>query len=96
MLVQSGGVDQLVPYACSKPLLDFLKVIAGKNGWFEDGESLIIDDRVYDGVGHRFTDEMMNDAVKWISESVARSNRGRKPVWLIDGNGKSASVIPHS
>ncbi len=91
VLVQSGAVDKLVPYDCSKPFLDFLKHITGPAGWFEGKEGLLIDDRVYEGVGHRFTDGMMDDAVKWIAEVVGRSDRGFKPEWERKGGSTTGS-----
>lgn len=85
ILVQSGGRDKLVPYDCSKPFLGFLKHA------MEEGEQLTVDDRVYEGVGHRFTDEMLDEAVKWIAEVVGRSDRAKGPIWLSEGVAKTVS-----
>ncbi len=68
LLLCSGADDKLVPYACSEPFLDFLKQAAG--GWYADGD-VVVDDRLYKGVGHAFAPEMMGDAVHFLVEAVA-------------------------
>jgi len=45
-------------------------------------EPLGIDERVYENVGHRFSDGMLDDAIRWIENVVGRSERGMQPVWL--------------
>lgn len=66
ILVCSGGVDKLVPYACSKPFLDFLKEATDvEKGWWKEG-GCRVDDRVYEGVGHAFSEGMRRDTVVFV------------------------------
>jgi hypothetical protein len=78
--VLSGGADKLVPYARSEAFLSVLKSAATADGrWEAQGEGkrekarrvLSVEDRVYDGVGHEFTADMMRDAVRFIVNQVA-------------------------
>lgn len=76
-----------MPYKCSAPFIDFLEAVNGKmrgggSKWFEDGEGLMVDNRVYKDVGHRFSEEMVRDAVRWIGDVVGRERRGFEAVWL--------------
>lgn len=73
VLLCSGGDDALVPYARSRPLLAVLKDAAG--GWYADG-GLVVDDRVYAGVGHRFSKDMVGDAVEFLVRVVGEGPRG--------------------
>jgi pimeloyl-ACP methyl ester carboxylesterase len=75
----AGGADKLVPYKCSEPFFAFLnRAIDNKTGWFADGGVEFIDKR-YGGVGHEFTQEMLQEAVKFIGDTVAsdEEKRGR-------------------
>ena len=69
VLVCSGSVDKLVPYHCSEPFLAFLK--QSVSGWYKDGD-VYVEDNVYQGIGHKFSDEMIEDAVRFVSNIVAR------------------------
>lgn len=72
ILVCSGGADKLVPYRCSKPFLDFLKnATDAENGWWKEG-GCIVDDRVYEGVGHAYSDGMASDTVAFVSGILER------------------------
>ncbi|KAM0432271.1 hypothetical protein ACHAPT_004811 [Fusarium lateritium] len=75
LLLCSGGDDVLVPYANSRPLATLLKEAAGERGWY-DG-SVVVEDRVYEGVGHRFNAAMVEDAVRFLVDAVERGPRGR-------------------
>ncbi|KFA63870.1 hypothetical protein S40285_04451 [Stachybotrys chlorohalonatus IBT 40285] len=77
LLACSGGADALVPYARSEALTALLRDAAG--GWYADG-GVVIDDRLYEGVGHRFSKDMVRDAVEWLVEVVGEGprERGRK------------------
>jgi pimeloyl-ACP methyl ester carboxylesterase len=68
ILLQSGGADKLVPYACGEPFLRFLKAAIG--GWWKNN-GLVLDDRVYEGVGHETTPRMAKEAVEWIGDVLA-------------------------
>ncbi|KAG8404838.1 hypothetical protein J3459_017035 [Metarhizium acridum] len=67
LLACSGGDDELVPYASSRPLLGVLKDAV--EGWYRDGE-VVVEDRVYAGVGHRFSADMVRDAVGFLVRAV--------------------------
>ncbi|KAF5127040.1 hypothetical protein E5D57_007967 [Metarhizium anisopliae] len=67
LLACSGGDDELVPYASSRPFLRVLKDAA--EGWYRDGE-VVVEDRVYAGVGHRFNADMVTDAVAFLVRAV--------------------------
>lgn len=72
ILVCSGGADKLVPYRCSEAFLMFLKNAVGS--WYKDGE-FYVEDIIYEGVGHKFTEEMLKDAVRFVNNAVARSSQ---------------------
>ncbi|UKZ75009.1 hypothetical protein TrVFT333_002681 [Trichoderma virens FT-333] len=72
LLLCSGGADELVPYAQAEPLIRVLKDAVG--GWYADG-GVEVDDRVYEGVGHRFAADMVNDAVAFLMRVVAEGPR---------------------
>jgi hypothetical protein len=69
ILVCSGGDDKLVPYHCSEPFLKFLKNAVGKGGWYE-GE-VYVEDNVYEGVGHAFSEGMVRDTVRFVGDTLA-------------------------
>jgi hypothetical protein len=73
VLVCSGADDKLVPYRCSEPFLKFLKIAAGEKGeggWYRDG-NVYVEDIVYSGAGHEFTDAMKADSIKFVSDTLA-------------------------
>jgi hypothetical protein len=74
----SGGADKLVPYSCSAPFLSFLKRAIGPEGWWKDN-GLVLDDRIFEGVGHECTEKMQDAAVSFIGDVLA-GNVGRKGV----------------
>ncbi|KAG5939299.1 hypothetical protein E4U60_000958 [Claviceps pazoutovae] len=76
MLVCSGGDDKLVPYARSAPLLAVLKDAVRPGGWYEDG-GFVLEDRVYEGVGHKFSEDMVRDSVKFLVRIVSEGPRDR-------------------
>jgi hypothetical protein len=65
VLVCSGGADKLVPYYCSAPFMDFLKKAA--KGWYS-GKNIYVEDNVYEGIGHAFSDSMAQDAERFIMD----------------------------
>ncbi|KAH7350815.1 hypothetical protein BKA65DRAFT_426173 [Rhexocercosporidium sp. MPI-PUGE-AT-0058] len=72
LLICSGGADKLVPYRCSQPFLEFLKGATDKEkGWWREG-SCNVDDRVYEGVGHVFSEGMRGDTVAFVREALER------------------------
>ncbi|KAL6874230.1 alpha/beta-hydrolase [Trichoderma longibrachiatum] len=74
LLLCSGAADELVPYKHAQPLIGVLKDAA--EGWYRDG-GLEVDDRVYEGVGHKFSAEMVGDAVEFLVRVFGEGRRGR-------------------
>lgn len=70
MLLCSGGVDKLVPYRCGEPFLKFLK--EANQSWYGDGD-FYLEDVVYEGVGHEYTDAMLKDTAKFVTDTLAGS-----------------------
>lgn len=75
LLLCSGGADDLVPYAHSQSFIRLLEDAAG--GWYADG-GIEVDNRVYEGVGHKFAADMVNDAVAFLMRAVAEGPRHRR------------------
>ncbi|KAK4104019.1 hypothetical protein N658DRAFT_419757 [Parathielavia hyrcaniae] len=72
-LLCSGGDDKLVPYSrCSEPFLQWFTQAAAT--WAEEGVS--VDDRVYPGVGHSFSADMVADAVQFVLDVVGSADPG--------------------
>lgn len=74
LLLCSGGADELVPYANAESFVKVLKDAVG--GWYQDGR-VVVDDRVYEGVGHRFNKDMVEDTVKFLINAVEAGPRKR-------------------
>lgn len=70
LLVLSGKQDKLVPYHCSQPFLEFLKAATGAGGWYADGD-VYVEDNVYDGVGHAYSEGMKVDAQRFICDYLS-------------------------
>ncbi|KAF5662177.1 hypothetical protein FHETE_8067 [Fusarium heterosporum] len=79
LLLCSGGDDALVPYEKTKPFATFLKEAVGEKGWYRDG-GVEMDDRVYKGVGHKFSADMVEDAVRFLVNAVEKGPRGKGQV----------------
>lgn len=78
ILVCSGGADPMVPYRCAEPFMNFLK--KSSEEWYKDGQ-IYVDNRVYEGAKHWFTEAMLKDSVAFISDTVARiSGSGRAKI----------------
>lgn len=75
ILNMAGGADKLVPYAESKPFLDWLKAAIGPGGWYA-GHGVQVEDKVYEGVGHEMTAAMLDDAVNYVIDSIHAARRG--------------------
>jgi hypothetical protein len=65
----SGGADKLVPYTFSKPFVSWLKTVSGKGGFFEGG-GCIVEDIVFEGVGHEVPGGMVTEMVRFVRESL--------------------------
>jgi pimeloyl-ACP methyl ester carboxylesterase len=73
-LLCSGGDDKLVPYQrCSEPFIQWFKQAAGS--WFKE-ENVSVDDRVYPGIGHAFSADMITDSVKFVMDAVMSADQG--------------------
>jgi hypothetical protein len=76
ILCLSGGADKLVPYSCSKPLIDFLKgAVDGENGWWK-GNGVYFEDQVFAEAGHETTPAMAKTAVDFIGKVLDGSISG--------------------
>jgi hypothetical protein len=72
LLVCSGGADKLVPYHCAEPFMQFLK--NATSGWYEDG-NVHVEDIVYPGIGHAYSEGMVKDTARFVSEVLAGKSR---------------------
>lgn len=75
LLVCSGSQDKLVPCANSRSVVALLRDAV--DGWYAEG-GVTVDDRVYEGVGHSFCAEMVEDAVGFLVDAVAEGPRKRE------------------
>ncbi|KIW09033.1 uncharacterized protein PV09_00926 [Verruconis gallopava] len=67
----SGGADKLVPYAQSETFLRFLKAaIDPEKGWWKNN-GVVLEDKIFDGIGHEYTHEMRDVSVKFIADVLA-------------------------
>ncbi|KAK4154599.1 hypothetical protein C8A00DRAFT_42669 [Chaetomidium leptoderma] len=71
-LLCSGGEDKLVPYRCSEPFMRWFKQAAGS--WFKE-ENVSVDDRIYPGIGHSFSADMITDSVQFIIDALASADQ---------------------
>ena len=71
----SGQADKLVPYRCGEPFLRWLKRAVRPGGWFADG-GVVLEDIVFDGVGHEMTLPMVDAAVRFVGEVLTETERG--------------------
>ena len=69
VLCLSGGADKLVPYKCAEPFMRWLKDAVAKNGIFHDG-GFVLKDMIFDGVGHAMSQEMLEEALEYIMQSL--------------------------
>ncbi|APA11542.1 hypothetical protein sscle_08g063120 [Sclerotinia sclerotiorum 1980 UF-70] len=69
ILTCSGADDKLVPYHCSEPFLQFLKNATAVGGYYEEG-NVYVEDKVYAGVGHAFSEEMFRDTVRFVNDTL--------------------------
>lgn len=72
-LLCSGGEDKLVPWRCSEPFTRFFEGAA--ESWYRDA-GLSVDNRVYPGVGHECSDEMVLDAIEFVCNVVNGAEGG--------------------
>ncbi|RKF81230.1 putative alpha beta hydrolase fold-containing protein [Golovinomyces cichoracearum] len=72
ILLCSGKNDNLVPYRCAEAFLAFLKNASTR--WYSDG-NFHIEDRIYPGIGHTFSDDMLRDTVQFVIDSLNEGDR---------------------
>ena len=65
----AGGADKLVPYKHSEPFLKWLKRAVGPQGWSKD-EGVVVEDIVFEGVGHEMSPGMLEEALRFVGESL--------------------------
>lgn len=66
-LVCSGADDKLVPYRASR---QFMKFFTGAvEGWYK-GKGVVLENTVYEGVGHEFSEGMVKDSVRFIVDAL--------------------------
>lgn len=70
ILVCSGGSDKLVPYHCTEPFMKFLKNAI--SGWYDDG-NIYVEDNVYSGIGHAYSEDMQKDTLRFVSDVLAET-----------------------
>ncbi|PMD57056.1 uncharacterized protein K444DRAFT_615508 [Hyaloscypha bicolor E] len=68
ILVCSGGDDKLVPYHCAEPFMKFLN--NATTGWYKGG-NVYVEDNVYPGIGHAYSEGMVNDTTRFVSDILA-------------------------
>jgi hypothetical protein len=68
ILVCSGGKDKVVPYRISQPFVEFLE--QASRTWCADA-GILMENKIYDGVGHEFSREMVQDAIAFLLDAVA-------------------------
>lgn len=66
LLLLSGQTDQLVPHRNTRPFVEVLAAVGGVS----------VDDRVYEGVGHAFSGDMVRDAVAFLVKAAVEGPRG--------------------
>lgn len=71
LLVCSGDADKLVPYHCAQPFMEFLK--NATSGWYKDG-NVYVEDNVYPGVGHAYSEGMIPDTTRFVSDILIGSS----------------------
>jgi hypothetical protein len=71
LLICSGGADKLVPYHCAEPFMQFLK--NATSGWYKDG-NVYVEDNVYPGIGHAFSEGMVKDTTRFVCDILAGSS----------------------
>lgn len=69
----SGRADKLVPYKCGEPFIKWLEKATAPNGWFSDGD-LVLEDIIFDGVGHEMSPGMLTKALRFITQTLKNSN----------------------
>lgn len=78
LLILSGGADKLVPYHRGEPFLTWMKKAISPGGWFADG-GITLEDIIFEGVGHEVTPPMIEQAIRFIGESLSAGEGSETP-----------------
>ncbi|KAJ5738281.1 hypothetical protein N7493_001436 [Penicillium malachiteum] len=74
----SGGIDKLVPYHRGESFLQWFKSAILPNGWAGDS-AITFEDIIDESAGHEVTPKMVDEAVRFISETLAiRGDNGER------------------
>ncbi|KAK5790493.1 hypothetical protein VI817_007780 [Penicillium citrinum] len=73
----SGGSDKLVPYHRGEVFLTWFKKAIAADGWFGDG-GVTFEDIIDQSAGHEVTANMADEAIRFISETLAVGNQGKE------------------
>ncbi|KAJ5288490.1 hypothetical protein N7478_001520 [Penicillium angulare] len=73
----SGGIDKLVPYHRGESFLGWFKSAISPEGWFGDG-AVSFEDIIDQSAGHEVTPKMVDEATRFISETLALNGEERK------------------
>ncbi len=65
----AGGADKLVPYRFTKPFINRLQNATALSGLLRKG-GLVVEDIVYEGIGHEMTSEMVKEVDRFVAESL--------------------------
>lgn len=66
----AGGADKLVPHQFTVPLLSFLEGAIVPNGW-SSIRDVVLEDIVFEGVGHALSPGMMSEAIRFTHQVLA-------------------------
>ncbi|KAK4223876.1 hypothetical protein QBC38DRAFT_486735 [Podospora fimiseda] len=86
VLVCAGEKDKLVPMRCSEPFMSWLKGAVGQAPPSEE-QRILVDERIYEGVGHDFSEGMVKDAVEFLLEAVEKVEEDKcNPLRRVEGH----------
>lgn len=74
----AGGADKLVPYKLTVPFIRWLQDAVAPGGLSGDGGT-VVEDIVFDGVGHEMSPGMVNEVVRFVIESLVKKSTATKP-----------------
>lgn len=75
-LLCSGADDRLVPYRASKAFNEFF--VDAVQGWYKGGD-VAVENKVYEGVGHEFSVEMVRDALRFFVDALEERSKEDRP-----------------
>lgn len=75
-LLCSGADDRLVPYRASKGFNEFF--VDAVQGWYKGG-NVAVENKVYEGVGHEFSIEMVRDALWFFVKALEEKSKEDRP-----------------